>query len=192
MVTNLYHLCDSYCLAGNKMQKQRSEDEELNECFYHVSVTAQLGDSARHMKSYEQTYNTGCRYANVGDWTSAVEALTSVSADTTAREEVVGIIKVQSGYVTQRQDRDKEAQSIYDQNIYDNKKRIKAATVESLETKLKSSQRSAIARNNALLLTAQVDLCKQLLSTLDFQDEECWGPDQGGQAPGGCQHSGHQ
>ena len=121
-----------------------------------------------------------------------MEALTSVIAETTAREDDVGIIKVQRGYVTQRQDRDKEAQTIYDQNIYDNKKRIKAATVESLETKLKSSQRSAIARNNALLLTAQVDLCKQLLSTLDFEDEDCWGPDQGRQAPGGGQRSGHQ
>ena len=166
MVTNLYHLYDSYFLAGTKMQKQRSEDEELNECFYHVSVTAQLGDSARHMESYEQTYNTGCRYANVGDWTSAVEALTSVSADTTAREEEVGIIKVQSGYVTQRQDRDKEAQTFYDQvlqnkpsdigltavtsnnrisvnkgqNIFDSEKMIKTATtVKGLETKLNYS-----------------------------------------------------
>ena len=49
-------------LAGNKIQKQRSEEEQ-NECFHHVStVTGQLGDSARHMdtrESNEQTYNTG-------------------------------------------------------------------------------------------------------------------------------------
>ena len=57
-----------------------------------------------------------------------------------------------------------------DQNIFDSKKRNKAATatVESLETKLNHSQRSAIARNNALLVTDQMDLCKQLLSTLDL------------------------
>lgn len=46
-----------------------------------------------------------------------------------------------------------------DQNILDSDKRIKAATVEGLETKL-NSQRSAIAHNNALLamVTAQVGL----------------------------------
>ena len=78
----------------------------------------------------------------------------------------MGIIKVQRGYVTQRQDRDQEAETIYDQvlqnkpsdigltavtsynlisvnqhQIFDSKK---AATVDSLETKLNYSQRSAI------------------------------------------------
>jgi len=175
------------------------------------AVTAQLGDSARTMdtrESYEQTYNTGCNYASVGDWAAAEEAL--ASAEKAAREywedeedeveEEVGIIKVQQGYVMQRQGRDKEAQTIYnqvlrnkpsdigltavasnnliainkDQNIFDSKKRIKAATVEGLETKLNSTQRSAIARNNALLamFTAQVDLCKQLLSALDTEDKD--------------------
>ena len=45
-----------------------------------------------------------------------------------------------------------------DQNIFDSKKRVKAATVEGLELKLTNKQRSAIARNNALLAmyTAQV------------------------------------
>ena len=55
-------LFESDFLAGNKIQKQRSEEEQ-NECFHHVStVTGQLGDSARHMdtrESNEQTYNTG-------------------------------------------------------------------------------------------------------------------------------------
>ena len=51
-----------------------------------------------------------------------------------------------------------------DQNIFDSKKRIKAATVEGLEHKLTSKHQSAIARNNALLAmyTNQVDLCKTL------------------------------
>merc|ERR1711997_635215 len=79
--------------------------------------------------------------------------------------------------VMQKQGRDKEAQTIYnqvlknrpsdiglvavannnlltinrDQNIFDSKKRIKAATVEGLELKLTSAQRGAIARNNAPL-----------------------------------------
>ena len=44
------------------------------------AVTAQLGDSARTMdtrESYEQTYDTGCNYASVGDWAAAEEALAS-------------------------------------------------------------------------------------------------------------------
>ena len=55
-----------------------------------------------------------------------------------------------------------------DQNIFDSKKRIKAATVEGLEHKLTSKHQAAIARNNALLAmyTNQVDLCKTLSSTL--------------------------
>ncbi len=68
--------------------------------FYNVSaVTAHIVDSAMTMdtrESYEQTY-----YANVGDRASVEEAF--ASADMTAREDEVGIIKVQRGYVTQRQ-----------------------------------------------------------------------------------------
>ena len=95
----------------------------------------------------------------------------------------------------QRQGREKEAQTIYnqvlrskpadiglvavasnnliainkDQNIFDSKKRIKAATVEGLDQKLTSAQREAIARNNALLAmyTAQVEICRELLASLD-------------------------
>ena len=75
-----------------------------------------------------------------------------------------------------------------DQNIFDSKKRLKAATVEGLELKLTSSQRRQIARNSALLamftaqvslekigqaitlyllLFLQVDLCKQLVAELE-------------------------
>ena len=82
------------------------------------AVTAQIGDSARTMdtrESYEQTYNTGCNYASVGDWTAAEEALTN--AEKAAREDgedEVGI-NVLRGYVTKRQGRDKETQTIYNQ-----------------------------------------------------------------------------
>ena len=52
-----------------------------------------------------------------------------------------------------------------DQNIFDSKKRLKAATVEGLELKLTSSQRRQIARNSALLamFTAQVSLRKLVM-----------------------------
>jgi len=110
-------------------------------------------------------------------------------------EEETGIIRVQLGFVMQQLGKEKEAATIYnqvlkskpsdiglvavasnnllclnrDQNIFDSKKRLKAATVEGLELKLTSSQRRQIARNSALLamFTAQVDLCKQLVAELE-------------------------
>ena len=55
-----------------------------------------------------------------------------------------------------------------DQNIFDSKKKIKAATADGMEHKLTSVHRAAIARNNALLAmyTNQVDLCKTLINDL--------------------------
>merc|ERR1740128_794114 len=179
------------------------------------AVTAQLGDKHKMLvdeaDTFEQRYNAGCNYAMVGDYEKAEKVL--VKAEKDARSfleedeagedeilEETGIIRVQLGFVLQKQGRDKEAQTIYnqvlknkpsdiglvavasnnlltidkDQNIFDSKKRIKAATVEGLELKLTSKQRAEIARNNALLamFTAQVDLCKQLLSTLDTEDKD--------------------
>ena len=64
--------------------------------------------------------------------------------------------------------------------------------MESLQTKLNYSKKSAIVRNSALLVTAQMDLCKQLLSTLDTEDKDLIIADQGRQAQGGGQRSGHQ
>jgi len=174
------------------------------------AVTAQLGDRNKMLvdetDTFEQRYNAGCNYAMVGDYEEAEKVL--VQAEKAARSfleedeagedeilEETGIIRVQLGFVMQKQGRDKEAQTIYnqvlknkpgdiglvavasnnlltinkDQNIFDSKKRIKAATVEGLELKLTSKQRAEIARNNALLamFTAQVDLCKELVNTLD-------------------------
>jgi len=174
------------------------------------AVTAQLGDEkkiiTKETETYEQKYNAGCNYASVGDWDraekclqsaekAAVQFLTEDEAGEEEIEEETGIIKVQLGYVMQRQGREKEAQTMYnqvlrskpadiglvavasnnliainkDQNIFDSKKRIKAATVDGLEQKLTNGQRSAIARNNALLamFTAQVELCRELVSALD-------------------------
>lgn len=118
--------------------------------------------------------------------------------DDVTEEEIdkeVGTMRVQLGYAVQMQNREKEAQVIYnqvlktkpadvgliavasnnlvtlnkDQNIFDSKKRIKAATTgDGLEHKLTSQQRRAIARNNALLAmyTNQVDLCRNLIDEM--------------------------
>ena len=55
-----------------------------------------------------------------------------------------------------------------DQNIFDSKKRIKAATVDGLEQKLTSTHLADIACNNSLLAmyTNQVDLCRHLVAEL--------------------------
>jgi len=114
-------------------------------------------------------------------------------ADDEEIERETGIIRVQIGFAVQMQGyRDREAQNIYnsvlktkpsdiglvavasnnlvtlnkDQNIFDSKKRIKAASAEGVEHKLTTSNRATIARNNALLAmyTNQVELCKTLVS----------------------------
>jgi len=174
------------------------------------AVTAQLADKSKMVvdeaDTFEQRYNAGCNYASVGEFSKAEKILVQaekaarsfLEEDEAGEEEILeetGIIRVQLGYVMQKQGRDKEAQTIYnqvlknkpsdiglvavannnlltinkDQNIFDSKKRIKAATVDGLELKLTTGQRTAIARNNALLamFTAQVDLCKELVATLD-------------------------
>ena len=108
-------------MANIEIMFRSSDDSYDKERATNMSaVTAQLGDSARTMdtrESYEQTYNAGCNYDCVGNWVAAEEALTS--AEKAAREywedeedeveEEVGIIKVQLGYVMQRQGREKEA-----------------------------------------------------------------------------------
>jgi len=112
-------------------------------------------------------------------------------------DQETGIIRAQRAYAIQKQglaDREKEAQTIYnsvlkskpsdiglvavasnnlivinkDQNIFDSRKKIKAATVEGLENKLTKVQRSEIAMNNALLTmyTNQVDHCRGLVKGL--------------------------
>lgn len=116
-------------------------------------------------------------------------------ADDDEIEQETGIIRVQIGFAIQMQGfRDRDAQTIYnsvlkskpadiglvavasnnlvtlnkDQNIFDSKKKIKAATADGMEHKLTSVHRAAIARNNALLAmyTNQVDLCKTLINDL--------------------------
>ena len=68
----------------------------------------------------------GCNYASVEDWEAAEAALknaenaakTFLQEDEAGEDEIeeeTGIIRVQLGYVLQKQGRDKEAQTIYNQ-----------------------------------------------------------------------------
>jgi len=116
-------------------------------------------------------------------------------------DQETGIIRAQRAYAIQKQgtvEREREAQSIYnsvlrskpsdiglvavasnnliainkDQNIFDSRKKIKAATAEGLEHKLTSHHQSEIAKNNALLTmyTNQVDQCQALVRKLIDSD----------------------
>ncbi|XP_013184409.1 signal recognition particle subunit SRP72 [Amyelois transitella] len=105
-----------------------------------------------------------------------------------AKEEAA-IIRVQQAYCLQQMGKEKEAASIYqnvlkdkpsdqalvaiasnnlvvinrDTNVFDSRKRMKAATQDGLEHKLNSRQRAAIAYNQAILAiySNQPDFCKQ-------------------------------
>uniref|UniRef100_A0A6M2DSB5 Signal recognition particle subunit SRP72 n=1 Tax=Xenopsylla cheopis TaxID=163159 RepID=A0A6M2DSB5_XENCH len=109
--------------------------------------------------------------------------------------EELAILKVQQAYCQQQQDRIAEATVLYnealkhkasdaslvavagnnlttingDQNVFDSKKKMKAATSDAAQQKLNYKQRKSIALNNALLslYTNQSELCKQLCSHLN-------------------------
>lgn len=109
-------------------------------------------------------------------------------------EEEVAIIKVQLAYCLQMQGKIKEATAIYsdvlkhkssdvaltavasnnmvainkDQNVFDSKKKIRAAMADACEHKLTTRQKKAIALNNCLLTlyTNQDDQVHQLVSKL--------------------------
>lgn len=109
-------------------------------------------------------------------------------------EDEVAIIKVQLAYCLQMQGKIKEATAIYldalkqktsdpaliavasnnmvainkDQNVFDSKKKIRAAMAEACEHKLTARQKKIIAINNALLTlyTNQDEQCHQLVAKL--------------------------
>lgn len=109
-------------------------------------------------------------------------------------EDEIGIIKVQLAYCLQMQGKIKEATAIYtdalkhkssdpaltavasnnmvainkDQNVFDSKKKIRAALSDTCEHKLTSRQKKIIAINNCLLTlyTNQDDQCHQLVGKL--------------------------
>lgn len=109
-------------------------------------------------------------------------------------EEEIGIIKVQLAYCLQMQGKIKEATAIYtdvlkhkssdpaltavasnnmvainkDQNVFDSKKKIRAALSDACEHKLTARQKRIIAINNCLLTlyTNQDDQCHQLVAKL--------------------------
>ncbi|RWS02575.1 Signal recognition particle protein-like protein [Dinothrombium tinctorium] len=119
-------------------------------------------------------------------------------------ESELGLIRVQVGYAYQKLNDDETALKMYsqvlrqkpsdlavvavasnnivtinkDQNVFDSRKKMKAAVNDALETRLTSIQRKAIAFNNCLLLmqTNQNDACRKQLQSLKskFSDTETY------------------
>ncbi|KAK4871554.1 hypothetical protein RN001_015678 [Aquatica leii] len=125
----------------------------------------------------------------------------SLEDDGASEEEIeieLALMRIQLAYVYQKQGKIKEAQQLYsaslklklddaaliavasnnvvvinkDQNVFDSKKKMKAATSESLIHKLPSKQRRQIALNNAILMyyTNNFDQCNKLCKNI----EETW------------------
>merc|ERR1711953_446552 len=201
----IYYKLEMYQEAYNlyrDIMKNTNDDFE-QERLTNMQATAVYVEGAEVVDqddTYEMTYNRACQLLANQQWREA-------EADDEEIERETGIIRVQIGFAVQMQGdkRDREAQNIYnavlkskpsdiglvavasnnlvtlnkDQNIFDSKKRIKAASAEGVEHKLTTSHRAAIARNNALLAmyTNQVELCKTLVSEVakafpDSYDEQ--------------------
>jgi len=116
-------------------------------------------------------------------------------------ETELGIIRVQLGFVVHKMGKIDPALKLYnqvlklkpsdiglaavasnnvvcinkDQNLFDSKKKMKTATLESLEHKLTSQQRLSIAINNCLLLmySNQAEQCEQQVKKLQQLYPEC-------------------
>ncbi|XP_049865710.1 signal recognition particle subunit SRP72 [Pectinophora gossypiella] len=133
-------------------------------------------------------YNEALPVLRRAEQACAESVLEDGGTEDEAREEAA-IIRVQQAYCLQQMGKEKEAASIYqnvlkdkpsdqalvaiasnnlvvinrDTNVFDSRKRMKAATAEGLEHKLNSRQRAAITYNQAILAiySNQPDFCKQ-------------------------------
>ncbi|XP_018578059.1 signal recognition particle subunit SRP72 [Anoplophora glabripennis] len=163
-----------------------------------------LGDN-----TYELCYNKACLLIANGNYTEAEKKLRqceklcreALEDDEATEEEIdieLALIRIQLGFVYQKQGRIKEAHQLYtanlktklddialmavasnnvvcinkDQNLFDSKKKMKVALNEALLYKLPSKQRKYIALNNAIFnyYINQTDQCEKVCNNI----EETW------------------
>ncbi|XP_041976354.1 signal recognition particle subunit SRP72 [Aricia agestis] len=133
-------------------------------------------------------YNEALPVLKRAEQTCSESVLEDGGTEEEAKEEAA-IIRVQQAYCLQQMGKEKEAGAIYhnvlkdkpsdqalvaiasnnlvvinrDGNVFDSRKRMKAATQDGLEHKLTSRQRASIAYNQAILAiySNQPDFCKQ-------------------------------
>ncbi|XP_050396573.1 signal recognition particle subunit SRP72 [Patella vulgata] len=144
-----------------------------------------MDDPGFEEDSYEICYNKACQYIGKDDLKTAADKLKKAEdimrADPELAEdeleEELGLIRVQQGYVLQRENKPKEASELYnlcmkskptdlgllavvsnnivtinkDQNMFDSKKKLKAATGDNVQQKLTNKQKGCIAINQCLL-----------------------------------------
>lgn len=156
--------------------------------------------------TYEQCYNKACLLIENENYAEAERKLKQceklcremLEEDETSEEEIdieLALIRIQLGYVYQKQGRIKESQQLYttnlklklddialmavasnnivcinkEQNLFDSKKKMKVALNDSLSFKLPSKQRKLIALNNAILnyYINQTDQCEKACNLID-------------------------
>ncbi|CAH2107685.1 unnamed protein product [Euphydryas editha] len=133
-------------------------------------------------------YNEALQVLKKAEQTCSESVIEDGGTEEEAKEEAA-IIRVQQAYCQQQMGKEKEAATIYhnvlkdkpsdqaliaiasnnlvvinrDTNVFDSRKRMKAATQDGLEHKLNSRQRATIAYNQAILAiySNQPDFCKQ-------------------------------
>ncbi|KAJ8926937.1 hypothetical protein NQ314_020789 [Rhamnusium bicolor] len=156
--------------------------------------------------TYELCYNKACLLIESGNYSEAEKKLRQceklcrevLEEDETTEEEIdieLALIRIQLGFVYQKQGRIKEAHQLYvtnlkaklddialmavasnnvvcinkDQNLFDSKKKMKVALNDALVYKLPSKQRKYIAVNNAIFnyYINQIDQCEKACKMID-------------------------
>lgn len=176
--TNLSAVAAQLALNGSKKEVPNLRDDTYELCYNNACALVgknQFNNAERKLRESEKL----CRE--------------SLDEDDDIEDETA-IIKVQLAYCLQMQGKIKEATAIYldalkqkssdpalvavasnnmvainkDQNVFDSKKKIRAAMADACEHKLTIRQKKAIALNNCLLtlFTNQADQCHQLVAKL--------------------------
>ncbi|XP_028026411.1 signal recognition particle subunit SRP72 isoform X2 [Bombyx mandarina] len=165
-------------------------DENTYELAYNSGSTLAMRGKYNEALSVLKRAEQACSESVIDDGGTEEEA-----------KEEAAIIRVQQAYCLQQINREKEAATIYqnilkdkpsdqalvaiasnniivinrDTNVFDSRKRMKAATAEGLEHKLNSRQRAVITYNQAILsiYSNQPDFCKQCCVKLvrDFGED---------------------
>ncbi|CAH1644088.1 unnamed protein product [Spodoptera littoralis] len=150
--------------------------------------TYELSYNAGSTLAMRGKYNEALPVLKRAEHSCSESVLEDGGTEEEAKEEAA-IIRVQQAYCLQQMGKEKEAMTIYqnvlkdkpsdqalvaiasnnivvinrDGNVFDSRKRMKAATADGLEHKLNSRQRAAITYNQAILAiySNQPDFCKQ-------------------------------
>jgi len=179
----------------------------------HVQDTSASAEPVEATESYDCTFNHACRLLSCGRYeeakgqlhTAIAQAEESLIADGWSADQVVdecAAIKVQLGYIHQKQHQSDEAMVLYQEtlkekpsdvqvltvaqnnvialkkhtDLFDSFKKAKSAIADDVEDKLSLEQKRAVQLNHALLLLYmnKTDASREHLAAY----ERCWGSDE--------------